>query len=85
MAICWDLAWYERFYQMLSPPFDLNSKSDLDKEGQVPDQTSSLLRPVGTPATVDQRLCCGMERGRRDAGYTVFGEGGRMRGRVGDV
>ena len=35
MAICWDLAWYERFYQMLSPPFD-GEASDLDKQGQVP-------------------------------------------------
>lgn len=35
MAICWDLAWYSRFYQMIRPPYD-GQVSDLDKEGQVP-------------------------------------------------
>lgn len=33
MAICWDLAWYDRFNQMLTPPF--SAASDLDREGQV--------------------------------------------------
>lgn len=36
MAICWDLAWYSRFYQLLSPPYDPLSTSDLDKPSQVP-------------------------------------------------
>ncbi|SPO32567.1 uncharacterized protein UTRI_04311 [Ustilago trichophora] len=36
MAICWDLAWYSRFYQMLTPPFTTGEPSDLDKEGQIP-------------------------------------------------
>lgn len=36
MAICWDLAWYSRFYQLLTPPFHPSAVSDLDKEGQVP-------------------------------------------------
>lgn len=35
MAICWDLAWYSRFYQMLSPPYSATSISDLDRDGQV--------------------------------------------------
>lgn len=36
MAICWDLAWYSRFYQMISPPYVVDQVSDLDKEGQAP-------------------------------------------------
>ena len=35
MAICWDLAWYSRFHQMLTPPYEESRPSDLDKEGQV--------------------------------------------------
>ncbi|SOV07558.1 uncharacterized protein UDID_05337 [Ustilago sp. UG-2017a] len=35
MAICWDLAWYSRFHQMLTPPYEEGRPSDLDKEGQV--------------------------------------------------
>ncbi|SNX85950.1 uncharacterized protein MEPE_04659 [Melanopsichium pennsylvanicum] len=35
MAICWDLAWFSRFYQMISPPFD-GRASDLDAQDQVP-------------------------------------------------
>ncbi|EST09486.1 Carbon-nitrogen hydrolase [Kalmanozyma brasiliensis GHG001] len=36
MAICWDLAWYERFYQMISPPYAKDQVSDLDAEDQAP-------------------------------------------------
>ncbi|TKY84536.1 hypothetical protein EX895_006438 [Sporisorium graminicola] len=36
MAICWDLAWYSRFYQMIAPPYAADQVSDLDREGQAP-------------------------------------------------
>lgn len=36
MAICWDLAWYSRFYQMICPPYAVGQISDLDKAGQAP-------------------------------------------------
>lgn len=36
MAICWDLAWYSRFYQMIAPPYAAGQVSDLDKQGQAP-------------------------------------------------
>ncbi|GAC93844.1 hydrolase, carbon-nitrogen [Pseudozyma hubeiensis SY62] len=36
MAICWDLAWYSRFYQMISPPYAADQVSDLDRTGQAP-------------------------------------------------
>ncbi|PWY99104.1 carbon-nitrogen hydrolase [Testicularia cyperi] len=38
MAICWDLAWFSRFHQMIRPPQDGRkvSASDLDLPGQAP-------------------------------------------------
>lgn len=36
MAICWDLAWYSRFYQMIAPPYAADQVSDLDSERQAP-------------------------------------------------
>ncbi|KAJ9479950.1 Hydrolase, carbon-nitrogen [Pseudozyma hubeiensis] len=36
MAICWDLAWYSRFYQMISPPYAADQVSDLDRPEQAP-------------------------------------------------
>lgn len=35
MAICWDLAWYSRFHQMITPPFNAQLTSDLDRAGQA--------------------------------------------------
>lgn len=35
MAICWDLAWFSRFNQMITPPYNTALVSDLDVEGQA--------------------------------------------------